>query len=94
MTSDTRYDTRWDGTDSETGTWFSNAYSAITRWAETTVQDLRAFMEAFDSYDQIQEHLADIKEMQRKRTIQDNRYKHIRYGVKSDYTAIYRHQAR
>jgi uncharacterized coiled-coil protein SlyX len=94
MIRDTRYATA-DGTYGDTtDTWLGNTYAAITSCVETTVQDLRAFMEAFENYDQSQIHLIDIQEKQRKRTIQPNRYKYARPIVKSDYRAIYRHQAR
>jgi hypothetical protein len=88
MTGDTRYTT-----DDVTlgGTWskICTAPMGIT----STIEDLRDFMKAVDEYESICQ-LANIKYRQRKHTIQNNRYKHIRQGVKSDYTAIYRHQAR
>lgn len=91
MIRDARYDTQWGGTDSGTGTgtWFI-AYESATEIAN----DLHEFMERMRSVYYSGVHLIEIKEKQRKRTIQDNRYKHIRYGVKNDYNAIYRHQVR
>ena len=75
------------------GTTYENLWDEIRSAVTSIFDDLRDFMKAMENIEVSETSLIDIQEKQRKRTIQDNRYKYTRPNVKSDYRA-YRHQAR